>query len=119
MSCLNETITIQCLQQICSGKLTECGGSEGSVAAGVIVTGLIVAAVSVIIHLAMHIWFYRPRMDQGVNGAKKKSEESHEYETIYDEGKKTAVSTKSEAEAKEELTTQLSKNIAYFSRGKN
>lgn len=116
MSCLNETITVHCLQQICSDKSTEC---NGTVAAGVIVTGLIVAAVSVIIHLAMYIWFYKPRMEQGTNGAKKKSEENHDYETIYDEGKKTAVSTKSVAEGKEELTTQLSKNIAYFSRGKN
>ena len=118
MNYLNETITIQCLQQICFGKSTECSGAGGGVAAGVIVTGLIAATISVIIHLALHIWFYKPRMGQGRNGAKKKSEEMHEYETIYEEGKKTVAATKQQIEEKEELSTQLNKNIAYFTRAK-
>ena len=88
-------------------------------AAGVIVTGLIAAAISAIIHLALHIWFYKPRMEQGRNGgAKKKFDETHEYETIYDEGKKTEAGTKHEVGEKEELKTELSKNVAYFTRPK-
>ena len=118
MSCLNETIAIQCLQQICFGKLTECSGAGGSVAAGVIVTGLILAAISVIIYLALHIWFYKPRMGKGRNGTKKKSEEIHEYETIYEESKKTVAPTKQQTEETEDLSTQLNKNIAYFTRAK-
>ena len=120
MNCLNETITIQCLREICFGKsVTECSGVGGSVAAGVIVTGLIAAAVSVIIHLALHIWFYKPRMEQGRNAsAKKKFDETHDYETIYDEGKKTVAGTKHEVGEKEEMKTELSKNVAYFTRPK-
>ena len=116
MNCLNETVTIQCLQQICFDRLTECSGAGGSVAAGIIVTGLIAAAISAIIHLALHLWFYKPRMGQGT---KKKSEEAgHEYETIYEEAKKTVASTKQEVDEEEELSTKLSKNIAYFTGAK-
>lgn len=117
MDCLNETVMIHCLQQICFDHLMECSGAGGSVAAGIIVTGLIAAAISVIIHLALHIWFYKPRMGRGRNGAKKMLEEAgHEYETIYEEGKKTVTSIKEEIEEKEELSTKLSKNVAYFTR---
>ena len=88
-------------------------------AAGVIVTGLIAAALSVIIHLALYIWFYKPRMGQGRrNAAGRKLDETHEYETIYEEGKKTEASMKQEIEEKEDIKAVLSKNIAYSTRPK-
>ena len=76
MNCMNETVTIQCLQEVCFSKSSEYSGAGGSIAAGVIVTALIAAAISVIIHLSLCIWFYRPRMGKGRRtGAKKKSKE--------------------------------------------
>ena len=79
MNCMNETVTIQCLQEVCFSKSSECSGAGGSIAAGVIVTALIAAAISVIIHLALRIWFYRQRMVKGRRtSAKKKSKEIYE-----------------------------------------
>ena len=73
---MNETVTIQCLQEVCFSKSSEYSGAEGSIAAGVIVTALIAAAISVIIHLSLCIWFYRPRMGKRRRiGAKKKSKD--------------------------------------------
>ena len=92
---MNETVTIQCLQEVCFSKSSECSGAGGNIAAGIIVTALIAAAISIIIHLALHIWFYGPRMGKGKRtGAKKKSEEIHEYETIFEDEKKDVVSVK-------------------------
>ena len=114
MNCFNETITLQCLQQICQfGKPTECSGQGGSIVAGVFVTALITAAISAIVHVALHIWFYRPRMhDQlGKMCAKKASDDVHEYETIY-AGEKTAAANAGQDE--DVSTTVLTKNMAYL-----
>ena len=114
MNCFNETITVHCLQQICQfGKPTECSGQGGNIAAGIIVTALVAAAISAMVHLVMHIWFYRPRMQgqQGRMCAKKKTaDDVHEYETIFEEEKKVAANVFQE---KDVSTTKFTKNMAY------
>ena len=91
--CGNETlsITIGCLEQLCFGRSTECGGG---IAAGVLlsifITGLIAAGISVAIHIALHVWFYKPRMMQ----RNERKPEVHDYEDMCDEDMKASIEMK-------------------------
>ena len=87
--CGNQTlsITISCLEQLCFGRSTNCGGvGATSILISIFITGLIVAGISVAIHVTLHVWFYKPRMTYRRNGLKP---EVHEYEDMCDEDMKT------------------------------
>lgn len=74
MNCANETTTLQCSSE------------GGSIAAGVIFTALIVAGISVAIHVFMHLFFYKPRIGKrDMKDSKAKAGEVHDYEVIYEE----------------------------------
>ena len=80
MDCENKTITFNCLQQLGLGT------SGSDVALGIILTAFIIAGVSIAIHIALHIWFYKPRITKS-NGGKPIiiDDDGHHYEDINNE----------------------------------
>ena len=103
MDCENKTITSYCLQQIGLGRTTESGYD---IALGIILTAFIVAGVSVAIHIALHIWFYKPRITQS-HGGKPIDDEGHHYEDISNEDRNQEL---------KEVSVSLKSNKAYFCR---
>lgn len=91
MDCGNKTITFNCLQQLGLERSTESGSD---IALGIILTAFIVAGVSVAIHIALHIWFYKPRIAQS-NGGKSIDDEGHHYEDMTNEDKSQEASVES------------------------
>ena len=99
----NQSISLSCLREFCSGS------TGGDVTAGVIatmfLTALTVAGVSLAVHIAMHVWFYKPRMNgHQLHGQNFKVGEDDPYEDM------THANPDKPADAE---NVQLKKNKAY------
>ena len=76
---MNESAALHCLEQLCLGKLNQQCDSVGiGVTLSVFLTALAAAGISVAIHIAMYVWFYRPRMSRTSN----EKSEVHNYEDM-------------------------------------
>ena len=96
MDCGNKTVMFYCLQQLGLGRSTD-------IALSIIITALVVAGLSAAIHVALHIWFYKPRVTQG-NGGNSRDDEDHHYEDVNTEDRNQEL---------KEPSINLKRNKAY------